>query len=263
PPMRKTQADELAAARGNEVEIYRWPVNSIFVLFMNTKRPPFDNPDVRRAVFLAIDRQEVVAKALEGTGVPCAMLDPKLVGDAALPLEEVARTPGCRQPKDADLAEARKLLEKHHPHGVEIEVAVRTVGNYVDRAQLVLAQLRRVGIRGTLKSYESAAGYAVFGKGEFTMIAAQDRSMDTPDPESLFSVVYSTNAGSNYGRWADPKVDDLAGRALRESSRNKRKQLYWELQRHILASPTAAVPIAWVEGWFFVDKKVRGYKPAL
>ena len=95
------------------------------------------------------------------------------------------------------------------------------------------------------------------------MIAAQDRSMDTPDPESLFSVVYSTNAGSNYGRWADPKVDDLAERALRESSRDKRKQLYWELQRHILASPTAAVPIAWVEGWFFVDKKVRGYKPAL
>lgn len=36
-----------------------------------------------------------------------------------------------------------------------------------------------------------------------------------------------------------------------------------KLQRHILASPTAAVPVAWVEGWFFVDKKVRGYKPAL
>ena len=77
---------------------------------------------------------------------------------------------------------------------------MRTVGNYVDRAQLVLAQLRRVGIRGTLKSYESAAGYAVFGKGDFALIAAQDRSMDTPDPESLFSVIYYTNAGSNYGR---------------------------------------------------------------
>ena len=262
PPMKKTQADELARAR-TDVDIYQASINTIYLLYMNAQKPPFSHPDLRRAVSLALDRQELVAKALEGAGVPCALLDPKLVGDFALPLEEVQKLPGCRQPKDADLAEAKRLVEKHHPAGLEIEVAVRTVGNYVDRAQLVLAQLRRVGIRGTLKSYESAAGYAVFGKGEFTMIAAQDRSMDTPDPESLFSVVYSTNAGSNYGRGSDPKVDDLAQRALHESSRDKRRQLYWELQRHILASPTAAVPIAWVEGWFFVDKKVRGYKPAL
>jgi len=92
-----------------------------------------------------------------------------------------------------------------------------------------MAQLSKIGIRGTLKSYESAAGYSVFGKGDFTLIAAQDRSMDTPDPESLFSVIYSTNAGSNYGRWSDPKVDELAE----------------------------------LEGWFFRDKKVMGYKPAL
>src|SRR5439155_273864 len=169
----------------NHVEIYQASINTLFVLYMNAQRPPFNNPDLRRAVNLAIDRQELVAKVLEGAGVPCALLDPKLVGDFALPLEEVTRLPGCRQPKDADLAEARRLVDKHHPGGLDIEVAVRTVGNYVDRAQLVLAQLRKIGIRGALKSYESAAGYAVFGKGDFTLIAAQDRSMDTPDPESL------------------------------------------------------------------------------
>ena len=263
PPMKKTQADELARARGNEVEISQVSINTIWLLYLNAQRPPFNEPDLRRAVFLALDRQELVAKTLEGAGVPCALLDPKLVGDFALPLEEVSKLPGCRQPKDQDVAEAKRLVEKHHPNGLDVEVSVRAVGNYLDRAQLVLAQFRKVGIRGTLKSHESAAGYAVFGKGDFALIAAQDRSMDTPDPESLFSVIYSTNAGSNYGRHSDPKVDDLAERALRETTRDKRKQLYWELQRHILASPTAAVPVAWVEGWFFVDKKVRGYKPAL
>jgi peptide/nickel transport system substrate-binding protein len=262
PPMRKTQADELARAR-NDVDIYQASVNSLWVLFLNSTKPPFDNPDLRRAVFLALDRQELVGKALEGAGVPCALLDPKLVGDFALPLEEVQKLPGCRQPKDQDVAEAKRLVEKHHPNGLDLEVAIRIVGNYTDRAQLVLAQLRKVGIRGTLKSYESAAGYAVFGKGDFTMIAAQDRAMDTPDPESLFSVVYATEAGSNYGRYPDAKVDDLAVRALREGNRDKRKQLYWELQRHILTSPMASVPVAWVEGWYFKDKKLMNYKPAL
>ena len=195
-------------------------------------------------------------------GVRCALLDPKLVGDFALPLDEVQKMPGCRQPKDADIAEARKLVEKHHPKGLDIEVAVRSVGNYLDRAQMLLAQLRKIGIRGQLKSYESAAGFAVFGKGDFTMIATQDRAMDTPDPASLFSVVYSTGAGSNWGKSSDPKVDDLVERALREGNRDKRKQLYWELQRHILAGAPSAIPVAWVEGWFFVDKKLQGYKLA-
>jgi peptide/nickel transport system substrate-binding protein len=263
PPMKKTQADELARARGNEVTISQASINTIWLLYLNAERPPFNNPDLRRAVFLALDRHELVAKALEGAGIPCALLDPKLVGDFALPLEEVGKLPGCRQPKDQDLAEAKRLVEKHHPSGLDVEFSIRAVGNYLDRAQLVLAQLRKVGIRGTLKSHESAAGYAVFGKGDFSLIAAQDRSMDTPDPESLFSVVYSTNAGSNYGRQSDPRVDELAERGLRETNHDKRKQLYWELQRHILGGAPASVPVAWVEGWFFVDKKVQGHKPAL
>ncbi|MBI2219162.1 MAG: ABC transporter substrate-binding protein [Candidatus Rokubacteria bacterium] len=263
PPMKKTQADELQRARGDAVTISQISINTIFLVYMNTKRPPFDNAELRRAVFLGIDRQELVNKALEGAGVPCALLDPKLVGEFALPLDEVNKMPGCRQPKDADIAEAKKIVEKLHPGGLDIEIAVRSVGNYLDRAQVLVAQLQKIGIRGRLKSYESAAGFAVFGKSDFTMIATQDRSMDSPDPASLFSVVYSTDAGSNWGRWSDPKVDDLTKRALREPNRDKRKQLYWELQRHILSSAPSAIPIAWVEGWFFVDKRLKGYKPAL
>jgi peptide/nickel transport system substrate-binding protein len=264
PPMRKTQADELRNARGDEVEIYQASINTLFIVYLNTQRPPFDNADLRRAVNLALDRQDLVTKALEGAGVPCALLDPKLVGDFALPLEEVNKMPGCRQPKEQDIAEAKKLVEKHHPNGLDIEVAVRSVGNYVDRGQLVIAQLRKIGIRGTLRTHESAAGYASFGKGDFALIASQDRSMDVNDPSGVFHIAYTTEAGSNYGRMSDPKIDELADRALRESNRDKRKQLYWELQRYILSRGDAAsIPVAWVEGWFFKDKRLRNYKPGL
>ncbi len=262
PPMRKTQADELKAARGDQVHVYRHPINTIFVLYMNATRPPFDNPDLRRAVMLAIDRQELVQKGLEGAGVPCAVLDPKLVGDFALPLAEVETMPGCRQPKDQDVAEARRLVEKHHPGGLDIEIAFRQVGNYADRAQLVVAQLRRIGIRGTLKAYESAAGYAIYGKGDFTMIATQDRAMDSTDPGDVFAFVYARDAGSNYARWSDPGVDELVARAAQETDRERRRRMYHDLQRMILGGAPGAVPIAWVEGWFFVDRRVKNYKPA-
>jgi peptide/nickel transport system substrate-binding protein len=259
PPMKKTQADELKAARGGEVEVYQAPINTIFLIYMHTQKPPFNNPDLRRAVNLAIDRQELIDKTLEGAGVPCALLDPKLVGDFALPLAEVNKLPGCRQPKDQDIAEAKRLVEKHYPNGLDVEAAVRSVGGYIDRAQLVLSQLRKIGIRGTLKTYESAAGFAVYGKGDFTFITTQDRAMVTADPGDVFALVYTTDAGSNWGKWSDAKTDQLAERALKEPDREKRKQLYHELQRHILTGAPSAVPVGWVEGWFFRDKRVRNY----
>ena len=55
---------------------------------------------MRRAVHLALNRQELIGKALDGAGVPCAMLDPKLVGEAALPLDggrEDPRLPPARR----------------------------------------------------------------------------------------------------------------------------------------------------------------------
>lgn len=84
--------------------------------------------------------------------------------------------------------------------------------------------------------------------------------MVTSDPADTFSLIYTTPAGSNWGKWSDPKVDDLAERALKEPDRAKRRQLYHELQRHILNGPVSAVPVAWVEGFHFKDKKVRGHR---
>jgi ABC-type transport system substrate-binding protein len=190
------------------------------------------------------------------------MLDPKLVGEGALPLAEVEKLPGCRPQKDQDVAEAEKLVKKHHPNGLDIEMAFRQVGNYSDRSQLVAAQLRKIGIRGTLKTHESAAGFAAFGKGDFTLITSQDRAMDSTDPADPFSLIWTTQGGSNYGRHSDPKLDELADRALKETDKAKRSKLYQEAQRHFFAGAPSAIPVGWVEGWFFVDKKVRGYKHA-
>ena len=53
---------------------------------------------------LAIDRQEIYARAMEGDGVtPCVILDPPVFPEYALPMEEVQQRPGCRQPKAQDI----------------------------------------------------------------------------------------------------------------------------------------------------------------
>jgi peptide/nickel transport system substrate-binding protein len=262
PPMSKSQAQELQNARGETVELYTWPINTVWAIHLNTTRPPFENQDLRRAVHLALDRHELFDKAFEGVGVPCAILDPKLYGDWALPLEAVNALPGCRQPKDADLAAAQRLVARHYPNGVDIEVAVRSVGNYLDRVQVVAAQLHKIGVRSTIKTYESAAGYSVYGKGDFTMIGTQDTAMFVPDPSAPFSILFTANAGRNWARLRMPQVDTLAEQGLREQDPGKRRQIYHELQRLLLTEDNGNIIIGWVEGWFFRDKRLRNYHPA-
>lgn len=262
PPMNKSAADELRNARGDKVNIYTWPINVLWVVHLNTTKAPFNNKDLRRAVHLALNRQELFKKAFEGAGTPCAVLDPKLYGEWALPLDELNKIPGCRPDKTADLAEAKRLVQKHYPNGVDFEIVTRTVGNYVDRIQLVTAELKKIGLRGKIKTYESAAGYGVYGKGDFQVIGTQDTAMFIPDPSIVFSILYVEKAGRNWVKWVDPKMNEWAEAALRETDQAKRRALYHKMQRYLLTEDNAAVPVGWVEGWFFNNKKLKNYRRA-
>jgi len=262
PPMSQSAADELKAARGDDVYMYTWPFNTLWAVHLNTTKPPFDKKDMRRAVHLALNRQELFQKGFEGLGSPCAVLDYKLYGDWALPKAELDKTPGCRADKTEDLAEARRLVKKHYPNGVDFEIVTRTVGNYADRIQLVAADLRKVGMRPKIKTYESAAGYAVYGKGDFTVLGTQDTAMFMPDPSGPFSILWTKGAGRNWEKWDDSNMNKWAEQALRETDQAKRRALYHKMQRYILNEDASAVPVGYIEGWFFWDNKVKNYRRA-
>ena len=262
PPMSPSEAREIQSTRGDAVETYKWSISTVWTLHLNSSKPPFDNKDLRRAVNLALDRHELMQKAFEGDGVPCALLEPATSGPFALTMDDLLKMPGCRKDKSQDLAEAERLVKKHHPNGVDVEIAIRTVGNYIDRAQVVADQLRKIGIRGTIKTWEGAAGFAAYARGEYQLIAAQDHAMFLPDPSGIFSLVYVENAGRNWAKWNDPQVNKLANEGLRETNQAKRAQLYHRLQRYLMSEDTPAPVVGWIEGWFFRDKKMKNYNPA-
>lgn len=263
PPMRKGEAEEVKQARQDAAGVYLWPTGAIVAAYMQHHKPPFDNPEVRRAVHLAVDRQEIYARAYEDAGVPCPILDPQVHPDYALPMEEVQQVPGCRQPKEHDIAEAKRLIEQHVPGGFDLDVVVRALGPfYTDPAQLLIQQLRRIGIRGTLRTMESAAGFAAYARGEFHLIGGQATLINSPDVHDLFSSVFHSKGGRNYSGFHDAKIDALMERGLREADQAKRREIYYELQRYILSQPLPQLTLGWIGGWFYVDKRVRNHKPA-
>ncbi|MBI4083345.1 MAG: hypothetical protein HY423_12120 [Candidatus Lambdaproteobacteria bacterium] len=260
PPMTKTQADELRKVRGDQVDIIEWPVNNVWVVFLNTTKPPFDNVDLRRAVHLALDRQELFAKIFEGVGLPCAILDVKTDGAFALPPEEVNATPGCRRPKDQDIAEARRLVARHYPQGLDMDVLAFAYSNQTARAELVVSQLRKANIRGKIRSLEYGGAYSAIGRGDFQMIGSLNTANFVKDPNGLVSQLYISKGGRNFGKWKSERFDKLADAGVREIDTAKRIQIYYEMQRMLLnEDPSGVVMLGREYGYYFRDKRLRNY----
>ena len=253
PPMSSYQAQILKKSRGDEVEVYSQPLNSVWAIHLNASKLPFSNPAMRRAVFLALDRQGLLDASFKGTGTPCTMLDPAVYGKWALPQEEVDSLAGCRQSKVEDLAEAKRLVEIAYPNGVEVNIVVRAVDDYLERAQLIASQLSQVGIRGRLKVYSSAVGWQRYQRGAYDIIGTEDTVVKMRDPSAPFSLFFAPQGRYNWSQWQDARVAQLLRLSTQEQEPVRRQRFYHELQRYLLTQDTASVVIGWKAGHFFRD----------
>src|SRR4029453_16900159 len=104
-------------------------VQTYLVLHMN--KPPFQDVRVRRAIFLAVDRQELTKDVRWGESFGCfgsvGTFLPNKGGKIVESPEDLAQTKGWRQPKTQDLGEAKALLAAAgYPNGFK---ATPKIGN--------------------------------------------------------------------------------------------------------------------------------------
>ena len=58
--------------------------------------------------------------------------------------------------------------------------------------------------------------------------------MFVPDPSIPFSILHTSKAGRNWGKWSSKYIDDMADKGLRESDPVKRRAIYHDMQRYLL-----------------------------
>src|ERR1700704_2856209 len=88
------------------------PVGLNRALIVNRDKPPFDNPDLRRAMALSLDRQAFIDILTEGQGDVGGAMQPPPEGVWGLPLEVLNTLPGYDPDIQKNRAEARKIIEK-------------------------------------------------------------------------------------------------------------------------------------------------------
>jgi peptide/nickel transport system substrate-binding protein len=189
---------------------------------LNTSKPPFDNPKVREAVNYAVNRDEIVAAAQFGAGVPGGPLSPALKSWAV----DVKEFP-CYRP---DPAKAQALLkEAGVPLPVTVTMTVLPRQDIKDIAQVVQAQLNKAGFKVELKTPELGAFIQDWRNSNFDMFASTNAG--SPDPDDYFFRTFRTGGSTNVFKYSNPAVDALLDKGRAGMDPAARKADYDAVQK--------------------------------
>lgn len=205
------------------VDLIRTKGSLVYYMGMNTEKKPFDDPRVRRAVDLAIDKEVIVDAVFEGFAtVPAGAWSPAVKYAV---MED--------KPLAWDMEEAIKLLkEAGYPNGFKAELWIQDRKDRIDMATIIQAQLQEVGIDVEIKVLEWGAYLEKLKSGEHQMyILGWSASAPAYDP--FFYVgpkFHSRFAGpSNRVRLKDVEVDRLIDAGAITPDGPERAKIYADL----------------------------------
>ena len=204
-------------------------------LIINRDAPPFDNPDLRRAMALDLDRKAFLDILTEGQGNLGGVLQPPPGGLWGLPLEVLQTLPGYGPDVQKNRTEASQLMLKlgYGPDNrLKIKVSTRDIPPYRDPAVILIDQLKQLHIDGELETIDTAQWYPKVMRKDYT-VALNLTGSTVDDPDQGLYENYTCGAEGNYNGYCNPEVDKLIDRQSVESDRQKRKQLAWEIERKL------------------------------
>ena len=204
-------------------------------LIVNRDAPPFDNPDLRRAMSLSLDRKAFIDILTEGQGSVGGVMQPPPNGVWGMPSDMLMTLPGYDPDVQKNRAEARIIMEKlgYGPDKpLAVTVSTRNLAPYRDPAVILIDQLKEIYFDGELETLDTTQWYPKLMRKDYKVgLNVTESEVDDPDP--LFYENYVCVADRNYTRYCNHEVDKLVDQQSMQSDREKRKKLVWEIERKL------------------------------
>jgi peptide/nickel transport system substrate-binding protein len=205
-------------------------------LLVNRNVAPFDNPELRRAISLTIDRQAFVDIIAEGQGVIGAVMQPPPEGVWGMPTYAMRNLAGYDPDIASSRTKARKIMEKlgYGPNNrLKVTLSTRNVAPYRDPAVVLIDQLKQIYIDADLKPIDTAQWYPTLMRKDFAL-AMNVTETAVDDPDVAFYENYSCASQRNYTGYCNPELDKLIDRQSAESDVGRRKKLVWEIEKKLI-----------------------------
>lgn len=220
----------------------------------NTKKPPFDDPQVRRALSHAINRDAITQTIYYGNAE---------LAQSILPPTSWAYDEGGTQ-YEYDPEKAKRLLAESGHAGMNLSIwamPVQRVYNPNARrmAELMQSDLAQIGVTAHIVSYEWNTFRRRLSRGEHDTVLIGWYA-DNADPDNFFRPLLSCAAvatGGNRANWCHPGFDQLLYQAIATTDPDERKALYQSAQ-HLLNQQRPLLPIAHSKRFQAQQKDIGG-----
>ena len=224
-------------------------------LYLNVKAPPLDNPKMRQAIAMAVNRVKLV-QLDGGNAIPA--------GNVYLPIYPHNDPSLDRKPVyPYDPRQAAALAKASGYHGQPITIYYASDFGYnANLAAGVQQDLQQIGVNVTLRSSTTTSLNAIDGKFTGHQISFFSWSPDYPDGYDVYSSQFAcgvnVEGGISGAHYCDPTADDLANRSELLPIGPARNALLRQAQLRILRS-AAYVPLVYLKNIALVNPRVGGF----
>jgi peptide/nickel transport system substrate-binding protein len=256
-----TVRDELVGSLGNKITVQESDWNCGTLIEPNHKKKPFDDPRVRRALTLAIDRWDGAPKLAKIANV-------HTVGGIVFPgsplaatREELQHLAGYWPDIEKSRAEAKRLLKEAGAEGLSFELLNRNVDQpYKYNGTWVIDEWSKIGLHVTQRVVPTGPWYEAQRAGNFDVtVTGNCQSVVNPLLDVQRYLPHSVYA-ANYGYFDDAKEIELYDRMLRETDFNKQRALMRQFEKHVLDDEAHEIFLLW---WYRMTPHrsyVKGWK---
>ncbi|MGE0699686.1 MAG: ABC transporter substrate-binding protein, partial [Hyphomicrobiaceae bacterium] len=211
------------------------PTNVSTNLIINRNAPPFDNPELIKAIQLAIDRKGFNDILYQGEAAVGGAMLPAPEGVWGMTAEQLKDVPGYSGDPAANKEAARAIMRKlgYGPDKpLKVKVTVRNATLFRDPAVVMISQLREIHMDAEMELVETPAYAPKMTRKDFTLSAGMVGS-GLDDPDQQFYENYVCNSERNLSGYCDPELDKLVDRQSREIDPAKRRELVWQIDRKL------------------------------
>ncbi|MEK7874407.1 MAG: ABC transporter substrate-binding protein, partial [Chloroflexota bacterium] len=211
-------------------------------LFMNSRKAPFNDLRVRRAVSLAIDRDAAIKVVAQGSGKLGEYFN--ILEGWGLTDQELRQIPGYSANKDAERVQAKKLMaDAGYANGFDLSILSRTNTLNQTASTFVAGQLQTIGVRAKIEVLEDGVFFSRGGNSDFqTMLFTPAILVADPIWQGRYFIPGGTLDFT--GNEVDEKLKDLWLKQAQETNDAKRHDLIKEVSRQSF-DQAYALPLVW------------------
>lgn len=229
-----------------------------YYVSLNLQRDAFKDAKVRKALSLAIDRDYVANTIMQGTySAADSIVGPGIVDESGY-FHDNGNAPYISADYEANLAEAKKLLEEAgYPNGEgypTIEYSTNDAGYHVPLAEYLQQAWGDLGITLTINKMEWSSFTPARRAGEYD-VARNGWVMDYNDPSNMLDLFCSGN-GNNDGKYANPDFDAAIDASRVADSAEHFAQLH--KAEDILMEDMGCLPIAYYNDYWLQSPTLKG-----